>query len=315
MIADQIGSKLARNQNRVLDRRMALLQIAEPAPQMLPRETPSVDEYRAMADLCLNWARQPLTKDAHRFCVTLARVWLRAAISQDAAISDCSRKSPLVFDDRKVLIEDRLGTEDRIKSVGYSFGRPDVSNKLFESGGASDPERAHSLPKLALRDYLRVAILALTVGATSGAGAVLALVGPSAQQRITSLARQSPMATMEHAANYSAAEPAYDRRKVDGETPEHAAPRGPPVAAASAAMRASSPNEPASPGTDQTSALDVTSSLEGTTSKEPNNAPLRVERKRHGRVAVGNHDWRPRDRFVFLPLQRDARQLFSLRLF
>src|SRR5262249_37101400 len=260
-IADQIGSKLARNQNRVLNRRMAPLQIAEPAPQMLPRETPSVDEYRAMADLCLNWARQPLTKDAHRFCVTLARVWLRAAISLDAALSDCSRKSPLVFDDRN--IEDCLATEDRITSVGYSFGRPDVSNKLFESGGTSDPERAHSLPKPALRDYLRVAILALTVGATSGAGAVLALVGPSAQQRITSLARQSPMATMEHAANYSAAEPAYDRRKVDGETPEHAAP----VAAASAAMRASSPNESASPGIDQTSALDVTSSLERTTSK------------------------------------------------
>jgi len=293
---------------------MAPLQIAEPAPQMLPRETPSADEYRAMAGLCLNWARQPLTKDAHRFCVTLARVWLRAAILQDAAISDCSRKSPLVFDDRKVLIEDCLATEDRITSVGYSFGRPDVSNKLFESGGASDPERAHSLPKPALRDYLRVAILALTVGA-SGAGAVLALVGPPAQQRITSLAPQSPLATMEHSTNYSAAEPAYDRRKVDGETPEHAAPRGPPVAAASAAMHASSPNGSAGHGTDRTSELDVTSSLERTTSKEPNNAPLRVERKRHGRVTVGNHGWRPRDRFVFLPLQRDARQLFFLRLF
>ena len=155
----------------------------------------------------------------------------------------------------------------------------------------------------------------LSAWPTSGAGAVLALVGPSAQQRITSLARQSPMATMEHAANYSAAEPAYDRRKVDGETPEHAAPVGPPVAAASAAMRASSPNESASPGIDQTSALDVTSSLERTTSKEPDNAPLRVERKRHGRVTAGHHGWRPRDRFVFLPLQRDAGQLFSLRLF
>src|SRR5262249_55454994 len=216
--------------------------------------------------------------------------------------------------DRKVLIEHCRATEDRIKSVGYSFGRPDVSNKLCESGGASDPQRAHCLPKLALRDYLRVAILALTVGA-SGAGAVLALVGPPAQQRITLLAPQSPLATMEHSTNYSAAEPAYDRRKVDGETPEHAAPRGPPVAAASAAMHASSPNGSAGHGTDRTSELDVTSSLERTTSKEPNNAPLRVERKRHGRVTVGNHGWRPRDRFVFLPLQRDARQLFFLRLF
>ena len=260
---------------------MALLRIAEPAPQMLLRETPSADKYRAMANVCLNWARQPLTKDAHRFCVTLARAWLRAAISQDACVSDCSRNSPLTFETRNELPYDR--------------------KVLIE----------HCL---ALRDYLRVAILALTVGA-SGAGAVLALVGPPAQQRITSLAPQSPLATMEHSTNYSAAEPAYDRRKVDGETPEHAAPRGPPVAAASAAMHTSSPNGSASHGTDRTSALDVTSSLEQTTSKEPNNAPLRVERKRHGRVTVGNHGWRPRDRFVFLPLQRDARQLFFLRLF
>ena len=128
-IADQIGSKLARNQNRVLNQRMALLQIAEPAPQMLSRETRSADEYRAMANVCLTWARQPLTKDAHRFCVTLARAWLRAAISQDACVSDCSRNSPLAFEtrnelpyDRKVLIEDCRATEDEIKVVGYSVG-------------------------------------------------------------------------------------------------------------------------------------------------------------------------------------------------
>ena len=176
----------------MLNQRIAPLQIAEPTPAILPRATLSADEYRAMANVCLNWARAPLTKDAHRVCVTLARAWLRAALWQDAAVSDHSGKSPLVFETRnelpygrKVLIEDSRAIEDRIKSVGYSFGRPDVRNKLCESDSASDPERAHSLPKLALRDSLRVAILALTVGATCGAGAVLARTTGTAAHHFT----------------------------------------------------------------------------------------------------------------------------------
>ena len=186
---------------------------------------------------------------------------------------------------------------------------------------------------------LVMAIFALAVVGTAGAFGYRAMFGGSVLPTLPPIIKASnepnkiaPASTESQAKNranasqagatigstenlFSREEQPFDRRKVDGETPEHAAPRGPPVAAASAAMRASSPNGSASHGTDRTSALDVTSSLERTTSKEPNNAPLRVERKRHGRVAVGNHDWRPRDRFVFLPLQRDARQLFSLRLF
>ena len=284
---------------------MTPLQIAEPGPPILPRATLSADEYRTMANVCLNWGRAPLTKDAHRVCVTLARAWLRAALWHEAAVSDYSGKSPLIFETpnelpygRKVLIEDRRATEDRIKSVDYSFGRPDVRNKLYELDSASDPERAHSLPKLPLRDSLRATILALTVGATSGAGAVLALVGLPAQQRITSVASQAPVATMEH--SVTAADLAYDRRNVDGETPEWVAPRGPFVVAASAALAAPLPNKPASSGTDRTSALDVTSSLERTTSKEPEKAPHHVERKHHGRVTVRHRGWRHRYLFAFL---------------
>ena len=125
---------------------------------------------------------------------------------------------------------------------------------------------------------------------------MLALVGLPAQQRITSLAPQAPMATMEHFV--TAAELAYDRCKVDGETPECVAPRV--VAAASAALAAPSPNKPASYGTDRTSALDVTSSLERTTSKEPEKAPHHVERKHHGRVTVRHQGWRHRYLFAFL---------------
>ena len=128
---------------------------------------------------------------------------------------------------------------------------------------------------------------------------MLALVGAPAQQRITSVVPKSQMTTMEHSTNYSAAELAYERLNVDGETPEHAAPRGPPVDAALASMRAPSPND-ASHWTDRMSALDVTSSLERTTSKEQDSSPLRMERKRHGRVTVRHHGWRPRYQFAFL---------------
>jgi hypothetical protein len=186
--------------------------------------------------------------------------------------------------------------EPREFPVVYSVGSQDQSAKRISRGS------------------LQIAILALTVGAITGAGAVFALVGHPSHQYTASLTAPPP--AIQQAANLPTPEPASDgQRKVSAETPEHAAPRGPPVAAASAAMRASAPNGSASHGTDRTSALDVTSSLERTTSKEPNNAPLRMERKRHGRVTVGNHDWRPSDRFVFLPVQRDAQQLFFLRLF
>jgi hypothetical protein len=281
----------------VLNQGAAPPQIAEQAPQILPRAKPCADEYRAMATVCLNWACEPLSKDAHRVCVTLARTCLRAAVCQDAAASDFSRKSPLVFETPgKVLIED---CRNRIKSIGYSFGRPDVRNELCESGG-SDPERAYSRPKPALRDSLRVAILALTVGAASGAGAVLAVVRPSAQQQITSLAPQTPMATMEYSVSYSAAELANDRRKDDGETPEPVAPRGTLVAAASPVMGATSPNKSASNGADRTSALDVPSSLERTTTKDPDKAPPHVERKHYTRVTVRHLVWRHRYLFAFL---------------
>jgi hypothetical protein len=257
-----------------------------------------------MANVCLNWAREPLSKDAHRVCVALARACLRAAVCQDA-VSDYSLRSPLVFETpnylsygRKVLIEVCRATESRIKSVGYSFGRSNVRNELCESDGASDPERAYSPPKLAWRDSLRVAVLALTVGAASGAGAVLALVRPSAQQHINTIAPQTPMATMEYSVSHSAAELADDGRKVDGETPEPVAAEL--VPAASAAMGAPSPNKSASNGADRTGALDVPSSSERTTSKEPDKAPLHVERKHHGRVTVRHRGWRHRYLFAFL---------------
>jgi hypothetical protein len=257
-----------------------------------------------MANVCLNWAREPLSKDTHRVCVTLARACLRAAVCQEVAVSDYSRRSLLAFETpnylpygRKVLIEDWRASENRIKSVGYSFGRPDVKNELCESGSTGDPKPACSPPKLALRDSLRVAILALTVGAASGAGAVLAVVRPLAQQHIIPLAPQTPTATMEYPVSYSSAELADGRRS---ETPEPVAPRGPLVAAASAAMGAPSPNESASHEADRISALDVMSSLERTTSKETDNAPLRVERKHHRRVTARHQGGRRRYLFAFL---------------
>jgi hypothetical protein len=282
-------------------------QTTEPAPQILNRATPSADEYRAMVNVCLNWAREPLSKNAHRVYAALARAYLRAAVCRDAVVSNYSRRSPLAFEppnclpyDRKVLIEHCPATESTIRSVGYSFGPPDVRNEPCEPGRTGDLERAYSARRLALRDLLRVAILALTVGMAGGAGAVLAVLRPSAQQHMTSVAPQTPMAAMENSVSYVAAELADDRRKVDGDTPEPVAVRIPLVAAASAAIGAPPPNESASLGADRTRAIDVTNSLERTTSKEANKAPHRVERRHHRRVAVRHQGWRRGYLFAFL---------------
>jgi hypothetical protein len=43
------------------------------------------DEYRAMADQCLSWAREAPNTDARDCCYVLARVWMKEAIREDLA--------------------------------------------------------------------------------------------------------------------------------------------------------------------------------------------------------------------------------------
>ena len=52
--------------------------LAEPAPHV-----PPLEEYRARADICVNWARE-LGRDQRRNCLTLVRAYLRAAMSEQA---------------------------------------------------------------------------------------------------------------------------------------------------------------------------------------------------------------------------------------
>jgi len=40
------------------------------------------DEFRAMADQCISWAREAPNTDARDACLILARVWLKAAMQQ-----------------------------------------------------------------------------------------------------------------------------------------------------------------------------------------------------------------------------------------
>jgi hypothetical protein len=54
------------------------------APQM-PRDQPqhtklTTDEYRARADVCLNWAREAPSDEARLACIILAQTWLKAAM-------------------------------------------------------------------------------------------------------------------------------------------------------------------------------------------------------------------------------------------
>ena len=262
-----------------------------------------------MAGVCVNWAREPLTKDAHRACLTLARTWLRAATSQAAALSDYLPKSPLVFEtpnelpfDRKVLIDDCRAIED---------GQPEVGRKPCEfqlhSGGSRDRGWVYT-PKLPLRGSLRIAILALTIGATTGAGSVLVWVGQpmQMQQHTPFLASQTPTVTAD-SANSSAAELPYDRQKVEGQMLERADTLGPVPLVVSASAPMDTPSDRSdTPGhsnhaADRTNTLDITSSLGRSVNKEVENAAPHVERNthRHARRTVRHLRWRHRYRFAF----------------
>jgi hypothetical protein len=46
------------------------------------------DDFRAMADQCLNWAREAPNADAHDACLILARVWLKVAAQTETAAND-----------------------------------------------------------------------------------------------------------------------------------------------------------------------------------------------------------------------------------
>ncbi len=43
------------------------------------------DEYRAMADQCLRWAREAPDADAREACLILARIWLKAATQEETS--------------------------------------------------------------------------------------------------------------------------------------------------------------------------------------------------------------------------------------
>ena len=53
-----------------------------------PYRKESSDEYRERADACLNWAREASTDEVRLACLTLAKAWLKAAISEDGGVPD-----------------------------------------------------------------------------------------------------------------------------------------------------------------------------------------------------------------------------------
>jgi hypothetical protein len=143
-ISDRIGSKLA-----------------EPAPHVPTRE-----EYRMWAEICVNWARE-LGRDQRRNCLTLARAYLRAAMSEEAVQSNFSPMLPVVAPGNELLLDCKThSTLEGLQNVQYE----PREFQLYSAGS-----RGQSAKRIS-RGSLRIAILALTIGATTGVGAVLALV-------------------------------------------------------------------------------------------------------------------------------------------
>jgi hypothetical protein len=81
-VSDLIGSKLA-----------------EPAPHVPTRE-----EYRMWAEICVNWARE-LGRDQRRNCLTLARAYLRAAMSEEAVQPNFSPMLPVVEPSNELVFD------------------------------------------------------------------------------------------------------------------------------------------------------------------------------------------------------------------
>ena len=53
-----------------------------------PYRKESSDEYRERADACLNWAQEASTDEVRLACLTLAKAWLKAAMSEDGGEPD-----------------------------------------------------------------------------------------------------------------------------------------------------------------------------------------------------------------------------------
>jgi hypothetical protein len=76
IVRDESGNSDCLGENATLK-----LDIArQMPPDQLSHATPTADEYRARADVCLNWAREALTDEARLACMILAQTWLKAAI-------------------------------------------------------------------------------------------------------------------------------------------------------------------------------------------------------------------------------------------
>jgi hypothetical protein len=266
-ISELIGSKLARNQECMLKLSTAPLQLEEAAPHTSSRETSSSDEYRAMADICINLTREPIGHDQRRACLTLARACLRAAMLPDPA----SSKLPVPYETSNAFLFDHR-VRDGYRSTNESL--PNVRYKPSESQLYSVGSRDQSAKPIS-RGPLQIAIIALTIGAIAGAGAVLALIRQPSHQYTAAVAANTPTI----AANYSAPEPAHDGQKGNGETLENAAPRWPMPLATSDSLAMNSPSSEVSDtpdrlshATDRTSALDVLSRPTGAANKAAEDA-------------------------------------------
>jgi hypothetical protein len=58
------------------------------AHQRPPSTKFNPDEYRGRVDACLNWAKEAPNDEVRLACITLAQLWLRAAMRDDGSGTD-----------------------------------------------------------------------------------------------------------------------------------------------------------------------------------------------------------------------------------
>ena len=72
-----------------LDKKVApkegILQLAYDQP---PSTKSGADDYRGRVDACLSWAKEAPNDEVRLACITLAQLWLRAAMSDDGGGAD-----------------------------------------------------------------------------------------------------------------------------------------------------------------------------------------------------------------------------------
>jgi hypothetical protein len=78
----------ASESDRLDERAAAKQSVLQMAHDQLPSSKLGADEYRGRVDACLSWAKEAPNDEVRLACITLAQLWLKAAMRDDGSGSD-----------------------------------------------------------------------------------------------------------------------------------------------------------------------------------------------------------------------------------